>query len=235
MLSLAFDEATQTQLNQDKQLLSTISSLSQSVHERTKHAAENLHWQLENGHKTAKINTSTDATRTYDIMISYSHTEKELCYQIHEQLARDGYRVWIDRDQLHAETIAEMAKAIENSECVLICMSDAYKQSSYCQLEANYAFEQRCRLIPLIMTLHYKPDGWLGILVSGKIYVNFPKLRFDLAYAKLKSSINQYRQLHVQCKRQDSIDNQSVRPATPTTPVIPVILAAQPPASHTIT
>jgi phosphopantothenate-cysteine ligase len=209
MLSLAFDEATQTQLKQDNQLLSTVSSLTQSVHKGTKHAAEKLHWQLENGHKKAKINMSVDATRTYDIMISYSHTDKALCYQIHEQLVRDGYRVWIDRDHVHGEIIATMATAIENSEFVLICMSDAYKQSSYCQLEAHYAFEQRCRLIPLIMTLKYKTDGWLGILVSGKIYVDFPKLKFDLAYAKLKSSINQYRQLRVQCKQQDSIDNQS--------------------------
>jgi hypothetical protein len=87
-----------------------------------------------------------------------------------------------------------LAAAIENAEFVLICMSDAYKQSAYCQLEAHYAFERRCRLIPLIMTPHYKPDGWLGILVCGKIYVDFPKLQFDLAYVKLKREINQYRQ-----------------------------------------
>ena len=45
-------------------------------------------------------------------------------------------------------------------------MSDAYKQSVYCQSEAHYAFERGRRLIPLIMKPNYKPDGWLGIIVK---------------------------------------------------------------------
>lgn len=92
---------------------------------------------------------------------------------------------------MHGQTMVAMADAIENSEFVFICMSEAYKQSAYCQSETHYAFERQCHLIPLIMKPSHRPDGWLGILVSGKIYVDFPKLGFDIAYEKLKKrSIN---------------------------------------------
>ncbi|CAF1276393.1 unnamed protein product [Rotaria sordida] len=92
-------------------------------------------------------------------MISYSHSDRQLCYQIHERLVQDGFSVWIDRDNMYGTTMVAMAEAIENSEFVLICMSDTYKQSVYCQSEAHYAFERRCHLIPLIMKPCYKPDG----------------------------------------------------------------------------
>jgi hypothetical protein len=127
-------------------------------------------------------------------MISYSHSDKQLCHSIHERLSRDGFRVWIDRDQMHGSTMIAMADAIENSEMILICMSDAYKQSVYCQSEAHYAFEKQRYLIPLVMKLRYKPDGWLGIIVSGKLYIDFAKNEFNLGYEKLKTEIKQYRQ-----------------------------------------
>jgi hypothetical protein len=126
-------------------------------------------------------------------MLSYSHSDKDLCYQIHDRLIQDHFKVWIDRDQMHGQTMVAMANAIENSEFVFICMSDAYKQSAYCQSEAHYAFERHCLLIPLIMKANYRPDGWLGILVSGKIYVDFTKVDFDTAYQRLINEINRHR------------------------------------------
>ena len=68
--------------------------------------------------------------------LSCSHSNKELCHHIYERLLQDGYRVWLDHDQMHGAPMIAMANAIENSEYVLLCMSEAYKQSPYCQLEA---------------------------------------------------------------------------------------------------
>ena len=53
-------------------------------------------------------------------------------------------------------------------------------------------FEKRRRLIPLIMKSHYKPDGWLGFIASGRLYVDFVKSEFSLAYDKLKIEIQQH-------------------------------------------
>ncbi|CAF3520207.1 unnamed protein product [Rotaria sp. Silwood1] len=57
------------------------------------------------------------------------------------------------------------------------------------------------------MKSYYKPDGWLGIIVSGKIYVDFVKLEFVLAYEKLKKEINQYHKLNMSYSMVKSKEN----------------------------
>ena len=85
MLSLAFDEVIRAQLIQDTELLGTVRTLMESVQQNTKHAAENLLWQLEKRNKMMKTNMSVDVDHKYDIMISYSHVDKALCHLIHDQ------------------------------------------------------------------------------------------------------------------------------------------------------
>ncbi|CAF0741227.1 unnamed protein product [Adineta steineri] len=153
-------------------------------------AAEGLLWKLEEEEK-AVAKPSVLNLYKYDIMISYSHKDQRICHQIHEQLVKDGYQVWFDKDCLRGSTMVGIANAIENSKYVLICMSNTYKQSVYCHSEAHYAFERGCRLIPIIIEPNYKPDGWLGIIVSGKIYVEFGNVEFKLAYEKLKNEISE--------------------------------------------
>lgn len=87
-----------------------------------------------------------------------------------------------------------MAEAVENSEFVLLCMSDSYKQSTYCQAEAEYAFGCKRRLVPLIVRQGYRADGWLGFLIGARIYVNFGSFDFDTACEKLIVEIARQRQ-----------------------------------------
>ena len=82
-----------------------------------------------------------------------------------------------------------MAEAVENSEFVLLCMSDSYKQSTYCQAEAEYAFGCKRRLLPLIVRPGYRPDGWLGFMIGSRIYVDFGRFDFDTACEKLMNEI----------------------------------------------
>ncbi|CAF4745785.1 unnamed protein product, partial [Rotaria sp. Silwood2] len=100
-------------------------------------------------------------------MLSYSHRDTDLCHRICDRLVNDNFHVWLDRDQIHGSTMVAMADAIENAEFVFVCMSDADKQSAYGQSEAHYAYERQCHLIPIVMKQNYRPDGWLGIMVSG--------------------------------------------------------------------
>ncbi len=43
------------------------------------------------------------------------------------------------------------------------------------------------------MTANYKADGWLGVLTSALIYIDFPNLGFDKAYQELKHQIELFR------------------------------------------
>ena len=66
-------------------------------------------------------------------MISYNRNSRPLCIKIKAELERLGHSVWIDIENIHGSTIEAMAKAIEESKCVLICMTEDYKQSVYCR------------------------------------------------------------------------------------------------------
>ena len=40
-------------------------------------------------------------------------------------------------------------------------------------LEAEYTYQLHKDVIPLMMDYKYKPDGWLGIIVGSKFWIDF--------------------------------------------------------------
>ncbi|CAF0986031.1 unnamed protein product [Adineta steineri] len=131
--------------------------------------------------------------KKYDVMISYSHDDKQLCHKIADQLLNDGFTVWIDRNNMTGLTPAAIADGIENSEIIILGMTYSYKISPWCQREGNYAFQRQTKIIPLKLPPAYHADGWLGLLLANLNYVNFTKHQFDIAYEQLKTEIENYR------------------------------------------
>lgn len=84
-----------------------------------------------------------------------------------------------------------VGNAIQKSKHVLICMSNTSKQSVDYDSEAHDAFERACRWIPIVIEPNSKPDGWLGIIVSDKIDVQFGNVDFAVADERLKKEINE--------------------------------------------
>lgn len=158
-------------------------------HQNEKSQATSEYCQLQylqaNGNNRSSQNSLAN---TFHMMISYCWKNKTLCRQIHERLAHDGYRVWIDDKEMYGSIVERMAEAIEKSQVILICMSSSYKKSVNCQAEAEYAFNRKKLIVPLIVESKYRADGWLGFIVGNKIYVNFAdKLEdeFEAAYKML--------------------------------------------------
>ncbi len=87
-----------------------------------------------------------------------------------------------------------MAEAVEKSEFVILCMSDSYKRSVYCQAEAEYAFQCKRRLIPLIVRQEYRPDGWLGLILGSRIYIDFGRYDFKKGCELLLNEITLQKQ-----------------------------------------
>lgn len=87
-----------------------------------------------------------------------------------------------------------MANAVENSLGVLMCMTENYKQSANCRAEAEYAFQLGKPIIPLIMQKGFKADGWLGIIMGSKIFIDFTKYEFDVCIKKLLNETTHLKQ-----------------------------------------
>ncbi|CAF4843563.1 unnamed protein product, partial [Rotaria socialis] len=78
-------------------------------------AAEGLLWKLEKESEAVTKQIILNSYK-YNIMLSYSHKDEQLCLKIHEQLIKDGFRVWLGIDCLRGSTMVGIANAIENSE-----------------------------------------------------------------------------------------------------------------------
>jgi hypothetical protein len=79
-------------------------------------------------------------------------------------------KVWIDVEEISGSSLESMARAIEQSFCILMCMTEKYKQSANCRAEAEYAFNLNKPIIPLVMQKDYKPDGWYDMFFLFKFF-----------------------------------------------------------------
>ena len=67
----------------------------------------------------------------------------------------------------------ESLSPLKDSSVVLVCVSERYKESPNCRSEAEYTYKLGKDIIPLMMQRNYKPDGWLGMLVGTKFWIDF--------------------------------------------------------------
>ncbi|CAF1112032.1 unnamed protein product, partial [Didymodactylos carnosus] len=158
------------------------------------------------------LTTDSITASQFTFMISYSHSDKNICHKLYQQLTDHNFKVWIDLDGIYAGSWDSMARGIDQSKFVLICMSEAYEKSTTCQREADYAHNQRSNIIPLVVSKGYRAKGWLGILIGARNYTDFTKTDFDTAYEKLMKEIaNQTPGFHVPLSR------KSFEPSQPLT------------------
>ena len=59
--------------------------------------------------------------------------KKLLNRSIFIRLQADGYKIWIDVEQMGGSTLEAMAEAVENAMVVLVCASEKYKLSPNCR------------------------------------------------------------------------------------------------------
>ncbi|KAA0191102.1 hypothetical protein FBUS_11742 [Fasciolopsis buskii] len=84
-----------------------------------------------------------------------------------------------------------MAMAVENAFLVLILFSKAYKDSPNTRSEAQYAYHMKKPLLFLRVQPAYRPDGWLGIMLGARIYLDFSgKYPFEKKFEELLLSVN---------------------------------------------
>lgn len=71
------------------------------------------------------------------VMISYQWDVQKSMIQLKTQLQAQGYKVWMDIDEMGGSTLESMARAVENASVVLVCVSQKYKESPNCRSGSN--------------------------------------------------------------------------------------------------
>ena len=170
---LCYDQRVADHLQKDTELFEYIKSLVAS-HPNDKNLIKNVKgvlW-LTNGmpqkrpdeEETAKVdenkmlacNASSVRKQQQHIMISYNSKSRQMCLSIKSELERRGMKVWIDVESISGSSLESMASAIENSMCVLVCVTEKYKESNFCRLEAEYLIQQKKPFVPILMQ-----KGWI--------------------------------------------------------------------------
>lgn len=113
---------------------------------------------------TSKISRDIGAGR--HVMLSYNWDHQDVIKRINTALQARGYGVWIDIEKMKGSTVEAMAAAVEGAAVFCYGISQAYKESSNCRLEAQYAHQQKKDLVPLMVEEGYSPHGWLGLLLG---------------------------------------------------------------------
>ena len=168
---LAFDDNNKKAIRQEDGAVGLLRhNLQHSKDPQVQRAAAGALWEVEG--KTARRAERTESTGNH-VMISYQWDSQEVLIEVKNRLQANGYRVWMDLEQMRGSTLEAMAKAVENSSVVLVCVSERYKESPNCRSEAEYAYQLRKDIIPLMMQPKYRGDGWLGMLVGTKLWFDF--------------------------------------------------------------
>ena len=129
---LCFDKDIAKKVRDDNELYELITKLNaENSNKYVKKYGQGIVWSIE---KLNEMNKNKDFnSKKNHIMISYNRNSRPLCFKIKAELERLGHSVWIDVENIHGSTLEAMANAIEESKCVLICMTEDYKQSVYCR------------------------------------------------------------------------------------------------------
>ena len=167
---LAFHDHNKEKIRQEEGAMDILHRLQHSENPEVQKAAAGALWELEG--KTARHSERMESTGNH-VMISYQWDSQEVLVEVKNRLQANGYRVWMDLEQMKGSTLEAMAEAVENASVVLVCVSRRYKESQNCRSEATYAYDLKKDIIPLMMEGNYKGDGWLGIIVTGKMWFDF--------------------------------------------------------------
>ena len=189
---LSFDDRCATAIHTHDQYFALLVQFVETHSNDTiRRSAGGILWQMK---KTLAIIDSRPSrsplpTSSEHIMLSYNHDSKDVIDQLCRRLRHEGYRLWIDVEHMHGSTLECMAHAVEQATCVIVCMTEKYKQSPNCQSEAEYAYRLKKPLVPILLQAKYRPDGWLGMLLGTKLYIDFTKHDFEWNAKKLIEEI----------------------------------------------
>eukprot|EP00057_Strongylocentrotus_purpuratus_P003753 XP_003727285.1 PREDICTED: uncharacterized protein LOC100890026 [Strongylocentrotus purpuratus] len=177
--NLAFSEDGRQKIAENKDCLKLLESLTQCSESHVADAAKGALWVITQGQakqveKEVEAEGMQGEEKSYShIMISYQWGSQPVVLTIRDALKAAGYQVWLDVDHMHGSTLQAMAEAVEKSYVVLMCISEGYKESPNCRTEAEYTFKLGKCIIPVMMEEYYQPDGWLGIILGSKLYMDF--------------------------------------------------------------
>lgn len=104
----------------------------------------------------------------YDVMISHSYHDRRIAHRLASRLLNYGLQIWCRPSTDHAFDPLT-TNVIDQSNYVVLCISEAYAQSYRCQKEARYASDNRKRILMVNISTNHVLRDWLSFITPGQI------------------------------------------------------------------
>eukprot|EP00043_Microstomoeca_roanoka_P014343 m.142180 g.142180 ORF g.142180 m.142180 type:complete len:881 (+) comp15988_c2_seq2:86-2728(+) len=106
------------------------------------------------------------------VMLSYPWRHQSFMLELRSWLEQDGFKVWMDIDDMSGSVLESMSTGVEKADVIVLCLCEAYKTSTPCRTEGEYAYKLGKPIVPVRPEV-YMADGWLGALCGNLLYVDF--------------------------------------------------------------
>ena len=207
-MQLSFSEQIRVAMNETKEFDSILKKIAnkdstqiidkenQTIYIHIKNAIERLTWNQTD--KAYKKNVS-QIRQPYvgHVLISFALSNRDACCEIKRRLDRFNIKclMGINDSDLKSWSIQKMRDNVDRSSCVVIGLTEKYRQCNDCQLEANYALANGKKIILLVMQEGCRADGsgWLDVLMrehgENATEIDFMKQKFDQCISRLNEEI----------------------------------------------
>uniref|UniRef100_W5N735 TIR domain-containing protein n=1 Tax=Lepisosteus oculatus TaxID=7918 RepID=W5N735_LEPOC len=196
---LAFDASIRDEMRENESLMNLLESLSKDKNKAVRNTAHGAKWVIGKQAEEKSKNKEKNSSQSDHFLLPYQ--EGRLTIPVWENMFNNsGLRLWMDVEQMAGSTLQAMAEAVEQAYAVLICISSKYKESPSCRTEAEYTFQLRKQIVPLMMEKNYRPDGWLGALLGAKLWIDFSNdSNFEESISQLIKEIETYTPMNKCC------------------------------------
>ena len=200
LLQLSFNEKVQQDMKQTKSLPLILRNLVKACDSKVqnrneqklclhiKNQAEKVFWNLSENEKKVNDDDGPDGVKRGEkqLMLSFCPANEEICLKVKQRLEELDVKVYTS--QKPCVSWDHVRGNIDASQLFLMCVSEKYRQSNDCQLEAKHASSHNKRMVALIMQQgHDSLAGWMGKIVSSNgVCVDFSKYDFEECINQLK-------------------------------------------------
>jgi hypothetical protein len=207
LAQLSFDNDIRDDINASNDFQTNLAELEKIDLNKIKDAnkkfvASNIKTILEQIKWNLGANTLTEASLTntninfQQVTISYNVAnlvEREFLRGLKNKLESLGFKIWFNANG--DSSLYEITKAIENSYCVLMSVTEKYRQSVSCQIEAQHGFRLKKKIIPMLVQTGIAHEswfrGWMGsVLGADCVLIDFVKNEYDECVYRIKHELD---------------------------------------------
>ena len=71
-----------------------------------------------------------------------------------------------------SRALERRAEAVDDASVVLCCLSNDFIDNKFCELEVQYAYRLKKKMVFMQMQENYKPKGWIGMVIGVGEIIN---------------------------------------------------------------